>query len=100
MSRYENLNILNDKNGKRYYAPAIYPKINQLDTDDYIISNRETRLDLLAHNYYGDPTLYWIIAVCNNIFGTIFVSPGTQLCIPNINRISNIISEYNMLNKG
>ena len=100
MGRYDNLNILTTDNNKRYYAAPIYPEINQLDTDDYIISNVETRLDLLAFNYYNDSTLYWIIAICNNIQGTIFVEPGTQLCIPNRNRLPDILSEYNVLNKG
>lgn len=100
MGRYDNLGIFRTDENKRYFIAPIYPEINQLDTDDYIISNIETRLDLLAFNYYNDSNLYWIIAICNNIQGTLFVEPGTQLCIPNRNRLSDILSEYNTLNKG
>jgi len=100
MGRYDNLNIYKTDENKRYFVAPIYPEINQLDNDDYIISHTETRMDLLAFNYYNDVNLYWIIAICNNIQGTIFVEPGTQLCIPNRNRLSDILSEYNILNKG
>ena len=100
MGRYDNLTINKTDNNKRYYTAPIYPEIEQQDNDDYIISHIETRLDLLAFNYYNDATLYWIIAICNNIQGSIFVEPGKQLCIPNINRIPDILSEYNVLNRG
>lgn len=100
MGRYDNLNIFKTNENKRYYSAPIYPEIDQLDNDDYIISHAETRLDILAFNYYNDVNLYWIIAICNNIQGTIFVEPGIQLCIPNRNRLSDILSEYNILNRG
>jgi len=93
MSRYQNISITN-----KHYISVNYPVISKLSTDNYIISNNETRLDLLSTDYYGDQTLYWIIAICNNIEGTIFVTPGTQLCIPNKNRIISILSQYNGLN--
>ena len=77
-----------------------YPIIDQLANDNYIITNVSTRLDLLAHEYYGDSELYWIIAVCNNIYGTLFTEPGLQLCVPNRNRISDIFAKLESLNKG
>jgi len=95
MQRYKNIQTNN-----LIYKSVSYPNIDKLNSDTYIISNNETRLDLLAYHYYNDSTLYWIIAICNNIKGTIFVTPGTQLCIPNKNRINIIISRFNELNNG
>ncbi|GJQ43818.1 MAG: hypothetical protein JETCAE03_33160 [Ignavibacteriaceae bacterium] len=85
--------------GKRFYSTTLYPEILKTDADTYIIADRETRLDLLAYNYYNDSELYWVIAICNNIQGSIFVEPGTQLCIPNRNRLGEIISKLETLNK-
>ena len=44
----------------------------------------------MAHKYYGDKSLWWVIAVANNNVtkGSIFPIPGTQLRIPsNIGKI-------------
>lgn len=91
MSRYDNINIaLNDTN-KRYYDLLLYPEIEQLPGDIFIITKANDRLDLLAYKYYNDSTLYWIISICNNITNTLFPEPGTQLCIPNFDRINDII---------
>lgn len=99
MNRYENIKINKLDNLNRYYVDVFYPEIKKLDIDTYIITNRETRLDTLAYKYYSDPELYWIITICNNLEGSIFVEPGTQLCIPNASRISEIIAEFNILNE-
>lgn len=84
--------------GKRYYSSTYYPEIEKTDSDTYIIADRETRLDILAYDYYDDAEMYWIIAICNNIQGSIFVEPGTQLCIPNRRRLGEIISQMEILN--
>lgn len=84
--------------GKRYYSSTFYPEIPKKDIDTYITSDRETRLDLLAYQYYNDSELYWLIAICNNIQGSIFVEPGTQLCIPNRTRIGEIINQLQSTN--
>ena len=98
-SRYNNTKLFRNKDSKRFYTGTFYPQIEKQENDTYIIANGETRLDLLAHQYYGDSTLYWIIAVCNNIQGSLFIEPGTQLCIPNISRVTNIYSSLEILNR-
>ena len=40
------------------------------------------RLDQLAHNFYGDGTLWWIIAAASDIGWWLQVPPGTVLRIP------------------
>ena len=83
-SRYTYTNVIKDTDTKKsYYQSTIYPKIKPADTDFYIISEAGDRLDLLAHKYYGDTTLWWIIAVANNLNdGNFFVEEGRQLRIP------------------
>ncbi|HPM21628.1 MAG TPA: hypothetical protein PLY35_10335 [Thermotogota bacterium] len=94
MDRYNNIKTINNK----YYPNLIYPNITKEINDIYIIANGYDRLDILAKKYYDDTSLYWIIAKCNNIFGTLFLTPGTQICIPNSNRLSTIINNFNDIN--
>ena len=57
--------------------------------DDALITTKDgDRLDVLAHNFYGTPTLWWAIASVNQINnGSIHVKPGTILRIPSKDRI-------------
>jgi len=96
--RYTHTKLFKTDSGKRYYSSTFYSEIEKTDRDTYIISDRETRLDLLAYDYYDDAELYWVIAICNNIQGSIFVTPGMQICIPNRSRLGEIISKLETLN--
>ena len=49
------------------------------------------RLDTLAGKYYGDGSLFWIIAAASNIGWSLQVPPGTLIVIPNIEDISDYI---------
>ncbi len=83
---------------KQYLGSTIYPKIKPSDNDLYIISEATDRLDLLAHKYYGDKTLWWIIAVANNINDAAFyVKEGLQLRIPS--NVSQILNDLEKINK-
>lgn len=65
------------------YDTTLMPKIVRDPRDPIIIATAVDRLDLLAHRFYKDATLWWIIALANNIPGdSFFVEPGTQLFIP------------------
>ena len=106
MNRYNNIKQIRNENsnvgtiGDLYYRTVSYPEIEPQETDIYVETEWGDRLDLLAFQFYGDVTLYWIIALANpnNVgFGTLFVPRGTQLRIP-IN-ISNIVDAYNRLNE-
>jgi nucleoid-associated protein YgaU len=64
----------------------------------YIISEAGDRLDLLAHKYYGDQTLWWVIATANNINdATFYVEEGIQLRIPS--DINGILNDLQKINK-
>lgn len=83
MMRYDNSNILKTSTGKQYFSGILYPIINPKDSDIYVITTVGDRLDLLANQYYGDSTLWWIISSVNNLRrDSIFIAPGTQLRIP------------------
>ena len=97
--RYIDTNVILTDDNKPRFTSTFYPEISKLTDDTYIIANTETRLDLLARDYYGDVGLYWIIGVCNSIEGTIFMEPGTQICIPNRDRLPGILSSVKVLNK-
>ncbi len=83
---------------KKYLGSTIYPKIKASDNDLYVISEVTDRLDLLAHKYYGDRTLWWIIAVANNINdASFYVKEGIQLRIPS--DVSKILNDLEKINK-
>jgi phage tail protein X len=105
MKRYQNIQQIKNINpnvgslGTLYYKPNFYPSIPLDINDIYVLTSFEDRLDLLAHQFYGDVELYWIISAANPDvidFGSLFIEEGTQLRIP-VN-ITDIIGKYNKLN--
>lgn len=85
MERYESYSepIVDVISGKQRYASTFYPEFPYSDSDIYIYSKSSHRLDLLAYEYYGDQTLWWIIARVNNLGkGSFNVPPGRRLRIP------------------
>lgn len=98
-SRYTYSEVLKTKEtNKQYLESTIYPKVKPKDTDMYIISEAGDRLDLLAHKYYGDQSLWWVIATANNINdATFYVEEGIQLRIPS--DINAILTDLQKINK-
>ena len=98
-SRYEYIPITKNNTGKRYFASNIYPDIPSDANDIYVITTISDRLDILAYDFYGDTTLYWIISMANNLPGDSLVpTPGTQLRIP-VN-IQSALNLYNNANQN
>lgn len=82
-SRYENNQAKRTNDGRRVYRSKIYPKIPLRDDDIYVASETGDRLDTLAYQYYQDASLWWIIAVANNLHDAPFgLKDGTILRIP------------------
>ena len=82
-SRYQRNTTQKLKDGREVYTTRIYPNIPLKDTDMYIVSQEGDRLDTLAYQYYGDQSLWWIIATANNIHDASFaVEDGTILRVP------------------
>jgi len=96
MKRYETTPIKTDKSGIRVYSTTYYPDIPLDDSDEFISVIDGDRVDLVANRYYGDVSLWWVIAKANGIKGRAALTPGDVLRIPgNINRI---IENFNDLN--
>ena len=77
--------------------PAV--AFNPLSVNDiYVITTVGDRYDLLANQYYGDSTLWWIISIANSLLpqNSIFIPEGTQLRIPT--NVTPILTSYNQLN--
>lgn len=102
MARYENIQVfVNRKEIKKvpFYRTVKYPEIPVAENDIYVITTVGDRLDLLAAQYYGDITLYWVISTANDNLpqDSLIVEPGTQIRIPA--NVSEAITRYNLLNE-
>tara|TARA_Y100001963_G_scaffold139922_1_gene206314 strand:+ start:743 stop:1039 length:297 start_codon:yes stop_codon:yes gene_type:complete len=67
MGRYDFTSIKLNRDGKRVFRPTMYPHIPIRDSDVFIYPKFGDRLDNLAFKYYGDVSLWWIIAKANNL---------------------------------
>lgn len=97
-SRYQNIQVIkNTQLGSRFYTNNIYPDIPYSNDDNYVITVLGDRLDLLALDFYGDTSLWWIIASANALSGdSLYLEPGLQLRLPV--DLSGIINNYKLVN--
>ena len=69
MERYSLLSTditrIDVENKLKYYRTMVVPDIPVLPDDIYVITTYGDRLDLLSYQYYGDSSLWFIIAACN-----------------------------------
>ena len=96
MKRYNNTTQKVDKSGIRVYQTTYYPEIKISDSDVFIFPKDGERLDNLAYKYYGDTTLWWIIAKANGIKGVAVPPLDEPIRIPG--NVTNIIEKFNDLN--
>ena len=62
-----------------------------IDSQDHILAEGE-RLDQLAGLFYGDATMWWVIAAASGIGWAPQVPPGTYLKIPkSIDQVFNVL---------
>ena len=80
MSRYKHISKIKNK---RFISvgTSYLPKFEEKNSDLLLISVQGDRCDLLSHEYYGTPTLWWFIASVNNLKSN-NINPGIQLRIP------------------
>lgn len=99
MNRYKDIPVFKSTTGKRYYGTTKYPLIPLDFNDIYVNSTIGDRFDLLALQYYGDSTLWWVISTANyNLTqGSYYIPEGYQVRIPA--NIGKIITQYNALNQ-
>lgn len=97
MNRYPSTLIRKETSGPRYFSSTKYPPIDFTIEDFYIISMQGDRLDNLAAQFYGDPTLYWILQQANSLNRDSLYPPiGVQIRIPQ--NLARILDEFNALN--
>ena len=97
--RYEDIQTQKTLSGKTAYLPTIYPSVTLSNEDYYIIAREQDRMDLLANDFYGDPTLWWVIAMANDLDrDSMFPPLGFQLRIPN--NANDAITEFDQLNNN
>jgi hypothetical protein len=99
MDRYSNPVILKTSDNRPYYKGKFYPNIPVSENDIYVITTIGDRFDLLALQYYNDPSLWWIISSANENLpqNSLYISVGTQLRIPT--DVSEILTNYRSLNQ-
>jgi nucleoid-associated protein YgaU len=102
-SRYQTITTIKSEtgitstSGKDMYAPTYYPNIEAQENDTYIIVGGTDRLDVIAYDFYGDSTLWWTIAMANNLPGdSMFPPPGMYLRVPQ--NVADLLSQYNQAN--
>ena len=84
MSRYSNIPTVKSPNGKTVYQTVRYPEIPRSESDIYVYTTIGDRYDTLASQYYGDSSLWWVIANANGNLDKSSLTPpiGSQLRIP------------------
>lgn len=94
-----NIRIKKNSEGKRYYKPLKYPDIPLSPNDIYITTTIGDRLDNLAHQFYNDVSLWWVISSANpnNVRRDSFnLKPGLEIRVPiNPSRIVKIFENLN-----
>ena len=99
MSRYKYTKIESDKIYKnKVLTSTEYPEIKSSDTDIlYFVKYDDTYMNL-AHRFYGDQSLRWIIARANNNFaGNFKMNIGEKIIIPQ--EIGEIVKQHAKLNQ-
>lgn len=83
MARYLNIPEIKSPNGKPMYQTVRYPEIPRSQDDIYVYSTIGDRYDSLAQQYYGNSSLWWVIANANTLEQDSLTPPeGTQIRIP------------------
>jgi len=95
--RYQNIGTQKATNGETIYLPTKYPTLVPSNDDYYIIAREEDRFDLIATDFFGDPTLWWVVVMANDLPGdSMYAPPGFQLRIPG--NLNNALTAYNVEN--
>tara|TARA_B100000424_G_scaffold248693_1_gene222019 strand:+ start:147 stop:467 length:321 start_codon:yes stop_codon:yes gene_type:complete len=106
MNRYAGIRELRNTNqyvgtqGTLYYTNVTYPEVPVSENDIWVETEFGDRLDLLANQFYGDVTLYWVIAIANPNkvnMGSLFLTEGSQIRIPS--NVVEIVDNFNLLNQ-
>ena len=98
MKRYDKTPIKKSKEGFRVYSTTYYPSIPLSDSDIFITTRESSRLDSLANQYYGDYSLWWVLAKANGIRGKTALKAGQILRIPG--QLPEILDNFEAINES
>ena len=93
--------------GNVVYKTVRYPEVPLSPNDIYVYTTQGDRFDVLAQQYYGDSSLWWVISIANTGnagAGTLVSLPQNSLVIPEGIQIripsnyTNIIRNFNAIN--
>jgi hypothetical protein len=75
-----------------------YPEIPLSQNDIYVISQKGDRFDILAQQYYSNPSYWWVISIANENLpqNSLFIPQGQQIRIPS--NLDSILLQYDELN--
>jgi hypothetical protein len=97
-SRYLTIPTQKIEDGRTIISQTYYPEIGFNEDDVYIITSYNDRLDLIAYDFWGDESFWWVVAMVNNLECDSFFPPiGIQLRIPK--DITSIINTFNKENE-
>ena len=85
---------------QKFFKHIKYPEIPLSINDLYVSTIYGDRLDLLAHQFYKDVDLWWVIATANpDVIGrdSLILKEGSEIRIPS--DIQSILSNFEQLNK-
>ena len=104
-NRYKNINTkfvrdsrIPSRPPRALYNTVFYPEIPLSISDIYVTSTDGDRWDVLAQQYYGDSTLWWLISIANDSLNqsSLYVTPGIQIRIPSNPEV--ILQQFRDLN--
>ena len=106
MNRYQPISIIKvDK--KDCYQTTRYPEVPLSDNDTYVYAAQGDRFDILASQYYGDQSLWWVISIANTAIAvtslpsdlpqdSLVIPEGSQIRIPA--NYANVLNSFKQLN--
>ena len=84
VSRYSKYRQIIDDVAYTETFNATLVKKSDNDKIHIVLPEQENRLDIIANIYYRDSSMWWAIALANNIIDPFIISSGTMLRIPPI----------------
>ena len=95
--RYQFTKIDKRFDGRNVFKTTYYPDIPDSESDIFITVSDTDYLDSLSKKYYGDESLWWIIARANKLPGyKLSVDVSRQIRIPgNVPEILNNLKNLN-----
>ena len=98
--RYKYTEIQNDKvSKKKVLTTTLYPEIESKDSDVIYYAKFDDSFMNLAYRFYGDQSLWWIIARANIDYfkGNLQIPIASRLIIPT--DIGDIVAELHRINR-